>query len=185
LNRQISGSFADRAGKGRQYGSIQPIAMQRTGITGANSRTNAVRNRLIQSRVLVHRITGSARSAQLLYRGEDGEPSLLAAEVAPDKQLICTLGRQGTRRFAVVSQQYMRGAICVLWCYHGPIPTVCSGSLFICDSLSGEWGSRARSRAFHRPRYPPRSTRSASTAARTRLLVSTCKSRSSGPFIAG
>jgi hypothetical protein len=71
---------------------------------------------------LVQRITGSARPAQLLYRGEDGEPSLLAAEVPPEKQLICTLGREGTRGFAVVSQQYMGGAIGVLWCYHGPIP---------------------------------------------------------------
>jgi hypothetical protein len=70
----------------------------------------------------VQRITGSARPAQLLYRGKDREPSLLAAEVAPDKQLICTLGREGTRRFAVVSQQYMRGAIGVFWCYHGPDP---------------------------------------------------------------
>jgi len=53
----------------------------------------------------VHRIPGSARSAQFLYRSEDGEPGLFAGEIAPDKQLICTLCCKGSRRFAMVSQQ--------------------------------------------------------------------------------
>ena len=77
-----------------------------------------------QGVALVHRVIGSARPAQLLYCRQDGEPGLFAAEIAPGKQLIRTLGCKGARRFAVVSQQCVGGTICVLGWYHGPIPVV-------------------------------------------------------------